>query len=90
MTMFETLGNRCALCALEPRIREMRPFRFGGLSWEESFALGWFLGRYTTDAPSYCDDHRVRIESLRKELARVGVVSMASLKEMDDQGGDGT
>lgn len=91
-TMFETLGNRCALCALEPRVElvsQKAPPRLGGefastlhtgLSWQEVFALGWFLGRYTTEeSASYCSVHRVRIEELRKLLAKVGVVSLHSV-----------
>ena len=91
-TMFETLGNRCALCALEPRVEMVaerktyiEPNEGKGLSWQETFALGWFLGRYTTsEAVNYCTAHRVCIEELRKQLAKVGIVSLHDVSLLDE------
>lgn len=73
-TIFEVLGNGCALCALEPRIQAIPSMIDGGLSWEHTFALGWFLGRYTVDdSARYCSQHRERIETLRLYLRKVGI-----------------
>jgi hypothetical protein len=85
-TMFEALGSPCALCALEPRLELIAQGLACGLTWRDTFAAGWFLGRYITDEdPAYCTSHRQQIELLRRNFAKVGIVSLENVSLLVDR-----